>query len=312
MDALLSAGIDFILAVQAHATPASDRFFSAFTQLGASGYLLLVPLVLWCYDARLGVRIALAMAATLFINTVLKDWIGLERPYLADDRIVSAGERGYSMPSGHAQLVVVYWSLVAHRVGRVWFWCVAVVWMFLMGFSRVYLGVHYPTDVVVGWGLGALTAWAFITWTEAIDGFLRDTPLRPAVGAFFLIALSMILFDATLVHDHTHLITGVAGFTLGSGLGGLWMTRARIFTGRGDRWQLALRLVLGIAMLIALTGGMRRVGVPDGDVGTTIVVAIDLAIVGLFMTGGAPWLFEKIWLVRRPDDLGEIPEPKLG
>ncbi len=301
MDAILSAGIDFILAVQALGTPATDRFFEVFTQLGGRGYLLLVPLALWCLDYRLGLRICLAMAATLFVNTVLKEWIGLDRPFVVDDRIVSEGERGFSMPSGHAQLVVVYWGLLAHHVRHRWLWVFAVTWMFGMGFSRVYLGVHYPTDVIVGWGIGALTAWPFAAHADRLDAFWRSAQIGRAAGIVGLVALVTWLFDATLVRDHTYMIPGIAGFVLGASLGGLLIERRGVFTGRGAAWQRVARIVLGLALLMPLMGTLQRLGVPAGDLGTRGVVALDLALFGFWLTGGSPGLFEMVRLARRPD-----------
>jgi len=300
MDAILSAGIDFILYVQSLGTPATDRFFEVFTQLGGRGYLLLVPLVLWCFDHRLGVRIGLAMACTLFVNTVLKEWIGLERPYAVDARIVSAGEEGFSMPSGHAQLVVAYWGLLAHRVGRPWLWAFAGVWIFTMGFSRVYLGVHYPSDVLVGFAVGALTAWPFAARAHALDAALSAAPPARAVGVVAGVALAALLFDVLLVRDHTYIVAGTAGFVLGSGLGAIWCERRGAFTGAGPGWQRAARLVLGAVVGMGLMGVMRRAGAPDSDLGTRVVVAFDLALFGLWLTGLAPWAFEKARLSAAP------------
>jgi hypothetical protein len=53
--------------------------------------LYLVPLVLWCVDFRLGIRICAAMAITLYLNSTLKEWFAQPRPFEFDDRVVSAG-----------------------------------------------------------------------------------------------------------------------------------------------------------------------------------------------------------------------------
>jgi len=305
MEPILDAGIDFILFAQGFATPATDRFFAAFTKLGSTGYLLLVPLAMWCIDFRLGVRIALAMAVTLFVNTTLKEWIGLDRPYLADDRIVSDGAIGKSMPSGHAQLVVAYWTLLAMHVRRRWFWGFAVAWMGLMGFSRSYLGVHYPSDVALGWAIGAATTWGLVAQRETIDEAIGAWSARGLVTACTAIALAAFGFDALAVGDPTYTNAGTIGFALGTTFGGAWTLRRGHFSGAGDLWQKALRLALGFVLGIPLLRVMQGLGAPPDDLGTRAVVVIDLAVFGFFLAGVMPWLFERVLLARRPDDLGE-------
>lgn len=79
-----------------------------------------------------------------------------------------------SFPSGHAMLsAVTYLTLGAlltrttkSRAARAYFLAIAVLLTLLIGISRVYLGVHYPTDVLAGWALGS--AWAMICWLLAI------------------------------------------------------------------------------------------------------------------------------------------------
>lgn len=305
MDQILSAGIEFILFVQALGTPGTDRFFAEFTKLGSTGYLLLVPPLLWCVDPRLGMRVVLAMALTLFVNSVLKEWVGLDRPFLVDDRIVSDGERDFAMPSGHAQLVVAYWVLLARYVDRRWFWIFAVGWMFLMGFSRVYLGVHYPSDVVVGWAIGAATTWGFVSRADDLDALWSAvSPGRVAVTVT-AVAAFMFAFDAIAVRAHGYMIPGISGFVLGAGLGALWTGRRGVFTGEGAAWQRAGRIALGLVMGLLLLGGMRRMGAPESEWGTRFVVTFDLALFGLWLTGLAPWIFEKTRLATRVSSEGE-------
>ena len=81
----------------------------------------------------------------------------------------------------------------------------------------------------------------------------------------------------------------------GGGLGAAVGVRALSFTGRGPAWQRVLRFAVGIPVMLGLMGAMRGLGLPEGGLGR-IALAGDLAVLGLWLTLGAPWLFEKLRL----------------
>lgn len=146
------------------------------TALGSVGVLTLVFVIVvgylvitWRRQAALVVFAAVAGGQLL--SSTLK--IGFERgrPDLVPDapRVFSA-----SFPSGHAMLsAVTYLTLAAllmrieaKRRTRIYLLGVAVLLTLLVGVSRVYLGVHWPTDVLAGWCMGA--AWAMLWWAVAL------------------------------------------------------------------------------------------------------------------------------------------------
>ena len=78
------------------------------------------------------------------------------RPVDSSADVMDVAAQGYSVPSGHSgNAVATYGSLAAHEKKRKWLWVIAVVLPLLVGFSRVYVGAHYPTDVLAGWAVGA-------------------------------------------------------------------------------------------------------------------------------------------------------------
>jgi membrane-associated phospholipid phosphatase len=288
MDGLLAQQIEWIVALQKLATPGLDAFFTVFTNFGGRYYLWLVPAVLWCVDRRTGTRILVLMALTLFLNTALKEWIGQPRPFQMDARIVSEGEEGYGLPSGHAQLVVVFWGALAAWVGSRGFWALSVAMMFVMGFSRVWLGVHFPTDVLGGWALGTLTLWPCLRWREAIEASLA-AQARPELLAV-VVGVVLLLFDLLLVGDEDHLAAGAAGSLAGAGVAAALAERGLPFDGHGAGWRRLLRYVLGMALTLPLLGVMRRLGVPDGFA-ASLVVFPDLALLSLWLAWVVPWIF---------------------
>jgi membrane-associated phospholipid phosphatase len=124
---------------------------------GAAAYLALLPLIFWCYDEEKGIRLALAVLASVWINLGLKFLCDQPRPFWPgyDPSVGIITESANGFPSGHAQISLTLWVIVASWNGKPWAYAAAILTSLLVGFSRLYLGVHFPTDLLGGWVLGA-------------------------------------------------------------------------------------------------------------------------------------------------------------
>lgn len=149
------------------------------TELGSTwavalmaGVVLLVGLAIgpWRHGVIGAITILLASTA----NSLFKIGIARERPDLLDPLVV---EHGFSFPSGHSTLGMVSYGVLAvlvsrsrlprgARVGAV---AALGVLVFLIGLSRVWLGVHYPTDVLAGWTTGAVIVLLYATVTRSVS-----------------------------------------------------------------------------------------------------------------------------------------------
>ncbi len=153
------------------ASPTITTLMEAITMLGASGVLLplgscVVLGFLWASWRRGAVLFLVTMAGATVLNVVLKLSFHRTRPTSFFDIPLPTS---YSFPSGHAMLTFCFYGVLAAlltarisaRAARLAIWSVATAVIVLVGISRVYLGVHYPSDVVAGY------AGAFV-WVLAV------------------------------------------------------------------------------------------------------------------------------------------------
>ncbi len=132
--------------------------------LAATGYLLLLR------KGHTALYLVLAVGGGIGVSTLLKNLFDRPRPDLVPHAQVVYTS---SFPSGHSMMsAVVFFTLAALLAGvqtnlrlRAYLLCVAALLALLVGASRVYLGVHWPTDVLAGWTAGA--AWALLCWAVA-------------------------------------------------------------------------------------------------------------------------------------------------
>src|SRR5699024_10411264 len=158
----LDGGI--LLWLQSVCQPLLDGILTLYTQLRNAGVAWIVLSVVLLFFRRTRKGGALALCAMLFgligTNLVLKNLVQRVRPYEMVEGLVHLVPitDPNSFPSGH--------TTAAFAAGVVWFRTLPARWArvlalasaFLMGFSRLYVGVHYPTDVLAGGGLGRVWA----------------------------------------------------------------------------------------------------------------------------------------------------------
>ena len=136
--------------------PAADAFFELVTNLGGEVFLISAMLVLcWCVDKKHSYYLMAVGFFGVRLNQLLKIVCQVPRPWVRDPTITVVGNAmndagGYSFPSGHTQNVAAvggaFGRLSKSRAVRI----VCAVVIVLVGFSRMYLGVHTPADVLVG------------------------------------------------------------------------------------------------------------------------------------------------------------------
>lgn len=164
--------------INAHASPRLDRLTLQITAVGNGGVVAVLTLLtgafLWVARQRLAIVLLVAgVLGADAINRVLKSTFDRPRPELFVLETPFARPVSASFPSGHATAAIAFYLVVAFLLGHLggtgrFRWLVNVlagVLVLAIGASRMYLGVHYPSDVLAGWLIG------FVWVTLCILGF---------------------------------------------------------------------------------------------------------------------------------------------
>ena len=130
-------------------------------------YLVFLPLFYWSVDKRLGRRLGYIFLLAACFNNIAKNLFAQPRPFWIDPSVQLGEAEAYGLPSGHVQNATAVYLLLAAWFRRSRWWLLAGLFIFLMALSRVYLGVHFLQDVVVGFALGLLVLATFLFWQRA-------------------------------------------------------------------------------------------------------------------------------------------------
>jgi membrane-associated phospholipid phosphatase len=325
MDFPISNGIDWIVSIQSIGSWL-EWPMEFFTFLGYENFFFLVlPLVYWSIDAGLGVRIAFILATSNYLNSIVKLLFSAPRPYWVSAQVQPLSvESSFGIPSGHAQNSAALWGIMAARVNKPWAWIAALVLALLIGFSRLYLGMHFFQDVIVGWIIGYILLFLFIKFWDPVAAWLKTKTLAQQVMIAFVTSLVMIAIGAL---NTTRLdayafpvewadnaqragplpdpvsIEGIftpSGSFFGLAAGLAWMASRGGYQTSGPLEKRAFRYVLGLLGVIILWYGLGEV-FPRGDTWFPLILRfIRYSLVGFWVTAGAPWLFFHFKLANYP------------
>ena len=300
MEPILQWGLDFIRVVQTIASPPLTAVVRVITHIGGeAAYIILLPLLYWCIDEKKGLRLGLAVLISAWINMSLKFLLDQPRPFFEgyDPSLGLIKERLGGLPSGHAQNTLVLLFIIASWIKKKWAFVCAAVLCILIGFSRIYLGVHFPTDIIAGWILGGIVLCGYFMLGDRIETLLVKGGFRAGMIASAVFSFVMILY----LPDKELLMPG--GIVFGLGIGYCLNRRyvgfaSNALLGRSGTEKyltLCARMFLGLIgfMLVFVAAGNL---IPRESSNQNLYGFIHVALAGFWVSVAAPWIFVKLRL----------------
>lgn len=259
-------GLEWARALQESRGPLGDILAQALHFSGGTlFFLILLPIIYWSLHRQLGTRLLFALTFSFAIGVLLKEQFAAPRPFHIDPTLANLVEQtGYGFPSIHVIHAVCVWGYAALFLRRRWLLLAVAIYALAQCWARVYLGVHFPHDVIGGLLVGCVSLWLFLCalayfpprWQAWTDGqrLLATVAVAAPIGLFLLPG-----DDPTVV----------LGLWLGCG-GGLLLRERLAGDGvAGNTGQKMARALLGLALLIGFFYALRALFGVISDEGTT-------------------------------------------
>jgi membrane-associated phospholipid phosphatase len=316
MDSILDSGLEAVVWLQTN-YPQLEQFMLIISQIGQfEFYLAVLPFVYWSVNKQFGLTVTYLLAVADLASASFKHPLRGPRPYWFDPALGLSSEESYGLPSGHALTVTVAYGYLAAWAQRRWVWILCSLMIFFMILSRVYLGVHFVHDVIVGFLLGALILIAYFLWrhywAESFKKRIMGQKLLAAVilplgiGLLYLVALALVgapneqvAWAAELTTAERTSIDNMAtavATLLGLGIGFvLESSRVRFLTD-GPLLKRLLRYVIGIIGVLLIWRGLGAIFPRDPLWLAVPLRMVRYLLLGLWAAYYAPAVFVRLGL----------------
>lgn len=277
--------------IQLLSNPILDYIFIGITMMGSSYfYFLVLPIFYWCVDKRFGLKIGIILLSSIYVNTVVKNVTMVQRPigYPGIRSIFTQSAGGYSFPSGHAQGTTTFWGTLMFKYNRKCINILGIASIILVSLSRLYLGVHWPVDIIGG----ILIAVLIIIVGELVDSIIVeskfDIPLAYKIILAIIVPTALIiLFPYTENFEYMGLASGIL---IGYFIDGQYFG----FTVTNTIKNQIYKIIIGVSIFLVLLSVLKYV-LPY----TNVFNALRYFICGLWFSIGAPLTFNKFKLNKR-------------
>lgn len=272
---------------QGFSNPILDKAAEFITMMGEEYFFIVaIAIIFWCVNKKLGYRLGFTLISSLALNGAIKDIFKVPRIFgeegIRNLRVETA--TGYSFPSGHTQGSTTFWACIMKNVSKPIIHVLGTIFIVLIAFSRIYLGVHRPIDVI-----GAILI--AMIWVHIIDKVLNVLEKSGNKRFLFIIIIPIVL---GLYFFRTHNYYSASGICIGFFIGYFLESKYINFNEKGTLYQNIIKFILGVAVVLLIKAILKIILPKD-----LIWNFVRYTFVGVWMSSGAPFLFTKLNLVNK-------------
>ena len=260
-----------------------DELFRFITFFGDETFLLIIIPFIYLYDRRVGIGLISSLSLAIWTTSTLKATLKVERP---PKEFWKTSAAGYSFPSGHATDSAAFWGYlgIKYREKKIYPIIFGFI-IFLVGLSRIYLGVHWTTDVIGGWIVGISMVFFVNIYMIKYDKWVPSNSAAK-IALSLIIPYGLAGLTWAVAGDYIHdVINAIKIMSTFSGV----LIGHELFSKNGELKEIKnikailIRGTLGLLLLMALY-------VPYKILGTTeiFVIALIYWLIGFILSYVAP------------------------
>ncbi len=239
--------INFLQSLQ---TDWLTSFFKFFTIFGDKEfYIMVLPLFFWLWDKDKALKLLFILLPSLLLNFYFKEIFHTARPL----GVALIEQGGFAFPSGHAQGSTTLWLMLVLLIRKRWMSILAVVMVTLISVSRLYLGVHYPADILGGLLIGATLVILYDKFL--FDAFKEYLSAKSAIAKAAVITIAVVFFAILYPADDAITILAVIW---GFGLVLIFSNVLDSVLPNGLVWKLMM-LIVGVVGVVLIWKGLKIV-----------------------------------------------------
>ena len=275
------------------ALPNLGDFFFLMTQVGGTlFYVILLLVAYWAYNKKGAIILSCVLIVSILTEYYLKIIIAKERPP-SSNWYPGVDPPNYSTPSGHSQNSATLYGWLTSRVRTWWIALTSIILVGLIGISRIYLGVHYLGDVLLGWGIGIVIVVLLVYLEKPARDYLSRYKVEHLLAILLIAGFLLTLVAALLPQPPNDNLGAYGGLTMGLAIGLILERRFVNFTTdpyEGQRWRLVPRVVIGLLLVVAVMYGLAPI-LPTDLIWHRALRYSLVAITGIFIW---PAIFKRV------------------